>query len=161
MTKFFRWIGLVWLAVLVGCATSISPNPTQSPLPAASPFTSPPAQDDVLIVYRRSGGLAGLNETWTIYADGRVQYQGGPAAPSKQLTPDQLNVLIDAVRASDFFSLNGSYVPANSCCDRFLYEITVTLDGRTQTVRTLDAAPDEPAALSKLRGTLNSILQDS
>jgi hypothetical protein len=161
LTRAYKWLTLL-LAALVGClSATTTPNPTQAPLasPSVSPLTSPLMPGEALIVYHRSGGIAGLDETWLIYPDGRVQYQGGLAGQAKQLTANQLNRLIEQVRASNFFQLKDSYVPADTCCDRFLYEITVSLDGRVKTVRTLQAEPDVPATLGNLPADINSILQ--
>jgi hypothetical protein len=49
-------------------------------------------------------------------------------------------------------------VPRDTCCDRYLYEITVTLGGQSKTVRTIDAAPAAPAELTQLIDTLNRLV---
>ncbi len=67
--------------------------------------------------------------------------------------------LIGALRAANRANLQESYLPENTCCDRFVHTLTITLDGPPQTVMTLDAAPDEPAALTHLLAELNGLLQ--
>ncbi len=152
-----------WLLVLglVGCATLVAPNaaPTPQTSPLTSPLTSPVTASDVLIRYHRSGGIVGTDETWVIYANGQVDHSGRGTGASKQLTPDQIAALSGLLRSADVLALRESYVPQNTCCDRFMYEFTILIDGRSQTVTTLDAAPDEPPALSKLRDLLNSLLK--
>jgi len=66
--------------------------------------------------------------------------------------------LTAAVRAANFMSLEDSYVPKDSCCDRYLYEITVTIGGHSKTVRTIDASPTAPAELTQLVDTLNQLV---
>lgn len=144
------WLKLsCWLIVtgLVACA------------PAAAPTTSPATPSGLLVQYQLSGGIAGLSETWLIYADGRVEHSGSGSGQARQLSPDQITTVVAAMRAANFASLKESYVPLNQCCDRFLYVITLTLDGQTRTVRTLDAAPDEPPALTRLLSVINTILR--
>jgi len=63
-----------------------------------------------------------------------------------------------AIRAADFMSLEDSYVPKDTCCDRYLYEITVTIGGQSKTVRTIDASPTAPAGLTSLVDTLNRLV---
>ena len=138
-----------WLIVigLVACA------------PAATPTTSPVTPSGLLIQYHLSGGIAGLSETWLIYADGRVEHSGSGSGQARQLSPDQITTLVAEMRSTNFASWKESYVPLNQCCDRFLHVITLTLDGQTKTVRTLDAAPDEPPALTRLLSVINAILR--
>ncbi len=153
MKHVLKWSWFITLIALVGCAQLVAPAPTQSPL--ASPLTT----NDLLIRYHRSGGFGGFDDTWIIHADGRVEYVGKAAQSSKQLNPAQLSTLLAAVRASNFTALSESYVGQNTCCDRFMYEITITLDGQTKTVRTIDAADNQPLELTNLLAALNNALK--
>jgi len=155
----FKMSLIVVLALLIGCAPAGAS--TVSTPEATRTFPTPDAQsvDEPFIVYHRSGGFDGGDDTWVIAMDGQVTYTGHGAGESLQLSNKQTNALLAAVRAADFMSLDESYVPDNTCCDRFLYEITITLDGQTKTVRTLDAAPDQPERLTQLIDALNAALQ--
>jgi hypothetical protein len=141
---------------LAGCAGPVQPG--QSPLasPLASPVTAPAG---IILRYQRAGGIGGFDETWIFYADGRVAHTGRGAGSDRQLTPDQVAALVGAVRAANFAALNESYIPQDTCCDRFAHTLTITLDGQTKTVRTLDAAPGEPPALSGLITALNALVR--
>lgn len=145
------FIGLVMLIGLGGCAGLVQPgmSPLDSPL-------APPA--GAILRYQRTGGFGGFDETWVIDADGRVTHSGRGPGTDRQLTPDEMAQLINAIRAANPASLKASYIPKNTCCDRFTHALTITLDGWTGTVLTLDAAPDEPPALTSLLSTLNSLL---
>lgn len=145
-------IGLLILIGLAGCASLVQPG--------VSPLASPlPAPTGLILQYQRVGGIGGFDETWTIDASGRVIHTGRGAGTDRQLTPDQLAQLIGAIRAAQAAGLNTSYVPANTCCDRFMHTLTLSLDGDTRTVTTLDAAPDEPPALTSLLATLTDLLK--
>lgn len=157
---------IVILAMLSGCApagadaiSTATPEATRTfPTPDAQ-STDVPSSDTPFIVYHRSGGFDGGDDTWVIALDGQVTYTGRGTKESRQLSSAQTDSLLAAVRAADFMSLDESYVPDNTCCDRFLYEITITLDGQTKTVSTLDAAPDQPERLTQLIDALNAALQ--
>lgn len=156
MRKYVLRGWLVFALLLAGCATLTEPGPTTSPV--ASPVMTP-APTEVVITFHRSGGFSGRDETWQVYGDGRVTYVGNGTGQDGQLAPDRLAALIEAARAARFDQLQDSYVPANTCCDRFFYDLTITLDGRTKTVHTIDAAPDQPAALTQLLNTLNDTMR--
>ena len=157
MSKFLRWSWWIVLIALVGCAQLVTPGakPAPSVSPLASPLASPIAVrvSDVVIRAHRTGGLAGVDEVWTIYGDGRVVYSGRGTGQSKQLSADEMAALTVTLRAN-FAALDESYNPKNTCCDRFVYEITITLDGQTKAVHTVDGAPNEPPALTKTLAAL-------
>lgn len=143
MKKLFNLLFGVALLVLVGCA--------------AAPTLTPPNSQDPIVVYHRSGGFAGVDETWSIYADGRVQYAGRGTGSTGQLTADQLSSLFATLRSIDFTSIKDSYIGADTCCDRFIYELTINLDGKTKSIKTIDAAEGEPAALTTLLNAISAI----
>ena len=156
-SQLFKTSLLIVLALLFACApkgASTTPETTKS-----FPGGDDQSSDEPLIVYHRSGGFGGFDETWTIMADGAVAHSGRGSGRSLQLSSEQTDALLAAVRAADFAALDESYVSEDTCCDRFLYEITITLDGQTKTVRTIDAAPDQPERLTQLIDALNAALQ--
>lgn len=161
MFSFLKYIFFLSLIALAACAPVITESPTATPVAN----TSAPAQGTPvpaggpIIRYHRSGGIAGVDETWTFYADGRVDYNGRGQGRALQLSASQLDSLMKAARSPEVAALKESYVPTDTCCDRFLYEITLVLDGQTKTVRTLDAAPDQPPALTNLLDAIDIALQ--
>jgi hypothetical protein len=145
MSPFRTWICLLALIGLAACA----PTAALSPTPA----------DTVMIRYHTSGGIAGTDDTWLIYTSGRVEHTGRSSSPVQKLSASHLAALTAAVSSPDVAALKESYVPTDTCCDRYLYEITLIHDGKTQTVRTLDATPDEPPALTGLRVAIEAALR--
>lgn len=93
-----------------------------------------------------SGGLEGREETWMIEPDGTVF---GPDGYTGALDAAGRATFEAAITGSGFFELDEEYLPDDLCCDRFLYEVTITRGGVTKTVTTLDAA-DAPEALFTL-----------
>ncbi len=143
-------IGLLILIGLAGCASLVQPG--------LSPLTSP-VPTGIILQYQRVGGIGGFDETWTIETTGQVSHTGRGPGTDRQLTPDQMAQLIGAIRAIPLAEPQTSYIPDNTCCDRFAHTLTITLDGLTRTVMTLDAAPGEPPALTNLLAVLNGLLQ--
>ena len=160
MTKSLLLTSLVLAFMLGACAPTTMPAPiaTHGPSPSASPPEGQAASQEISISYHRSGGFAGTDDTWTISADGAVSHQGQTPGTPEQLTAAQMAELTAAIRAANFMSLEDSYVPKDSCCDRYLYEITVTIGGHSKTVRTIDASPTAPAELTRLIDTLNRLV---
>jgi hypothetical protein len=147
-----RIIAVLILIGLAGCANLVQPG--------ASPLASPlPVPTGVILQYQRIGGIGGFDETWVIEGNGRVTHTGRGAGADRQLTPDQMAQLLRAIRTAEMTSLDESYIPQNTCCDRFTHVLTMTLDGQTKTVRTLDGTPDEPAVLTDLLTTLTNLLK--
>lgn len=73
--------------------------------------------------YERSGGIAGFQDRLRIYPDGQAMLDRKGEASSVQLTQEQMEELQAALQEADFFNLDASYLPADTCCDRFTYTI--------------------------------------
>ncbi len=82
MSALRKWIYLLVLIGLAACA----PAATQSPATPALPATTATPGDTLFIRYHRSGGIAGVDETWLIYADGRVEHTGRSSGHPLQLS---------------------------------------------------------------------------
>ncbi len=130
--------------------TETAPVETETPAPAV---TLQPA-DLPLLVYHRSGGFAGIIETWEIYADGRAMSENGLL----QFAPSEVSALMDEIKSLGFFDLEDSYLPKDPCCDRFFYEITVNADGKSKTVKTVDGTPDLPTNLLAVLNRVNTFI---
>ena len=143
---------LVWLVFLLllllvsGCTVEtahapedgIAETPTLAPTATFAPNTA--------VIFKRSGGLAGLEETWTIFTDGRVETN---SATQPELSTDAVAQLLNSLETAGFFELDERYLPDDTCCDRFLYEVTAVQGSNRHTVTTLEATPDMPEALQQ------------
>jgi hypothetical protein len=154
MTTKHLLVGLIFTLALGSCARSVVPSPIATPAP--SPLASPQAVSEISVIYQRSGGFAGANDTWTIDPQGKVTHQG--SGTSSQLTLAQRAELASAIRAANFMALEDSYVPQDTCCDRYEYTMTITANGQSKAVRTIDASPTAPPELTQLVDTLNRLV---
>ena len=114
-----------------------------------------PAEEPISGTIHTSGGIAGIDETWTLDADRTIT---GPDGMTGTITDAELGKLRDAIDAADFFNLAATYMPADTCCDRFTYEVTLTEGDRTNRVTTIDAA-EAPQTLFSLIDTFRNALR--
>jgi hypothetical protein len=87
---------------------------------------------------------------------GKVSSPGSGA--TAQLTSAQMAELIAAIRLANFTALQDSYLPKDTCCDRYEYTVTITINGQSKTVYTIDASPTAPPALTQLINTLTRLV---
>ena len=118
-----------------------TPTPTDEPEPTTEPTSEPTAEatvtkapagdgyppppvelaEGVVIVFTQTGGFVGLDDTWTIYSDGRVTKNGGAAG---QFSQDEMNDLLNTLEELNFFET--SYQTTETiCCDFFHYTLAV------------------------------------
>jgi len=165
MKRITLLLGL--LLFLVGCEpTLFEVLPEGSPTPVGTKSTPLPGETPVsegspLIVFRRSGGLMGVSESWVIYEDGRVAFQEEMKGESAtgEVEAQDLAGLLGLIEETSFFSFGDSYMPQNICCDRFSYEITLFQDGQSKRVTTMDGA-EAPEGLWTIIGELNKLLAE-
>lgn len=148
-------IFLAFLLFLSGCSVETAHAPedgiTETPLPAPTATFAP----NTAVIFKRSGGIAGLNEEWIIFTDGRVETD---SATQPELSAEEVEQLLNSLAGAGFFELADSYLPDDTCCDRFFYEVTAVQDSNFHTVTTLEATPDMPEALQQTLRLLQTIL---
>lgn len=164
-----RWVlafavSLIWLAA----CTPATPNPhSPGSSPLASPLSvdkgTPAGSDGAMIVFERSGGLAGIHEVWRLYEDGRVVKieRRTNVKEEAQLPRDAVRDAVERMVEAGFLDLADEYMPTNRCCDRFTYRLTIVYEGSVKTVTTMDGAEQPPAlaeALSIVHDLLTPIL---
>jgi hypothetical protein len=112
--------------------------------------------EETVIVYGRSGGFAGLQQEWTIHADGRIDL---PDGSRKQVDAARVQSLFDTIQTANLQTLNESYLPENDCCDLFTYTLTVQTGSNTQTITTMDGASNMPEELTAVFQTIDQLIQ--
>lgn len=183
MKNTWLMVGLVCL-MLAACAAPGTPAPPGTPTappPGTSPTTfvptgppgatatvllptSPPAAtpatlpDEVLAVYLKTGGFAGIYEKLTVYQGGKLELadrQGN--LRTAQVDHAQLTPLRNMLSAQEFSQLEDRYQAGGA--DQFVYQVTAhDSSGKLRTVTTMDGAPTPPllgqliAILDQLRG---------
>lgn len=118
-----------------------------------APVAKRPAARETVVVLQRSGGIQGEVVEWRLYRNGRVEKAIGPAGSDQTVesrmldNPRQLGQLLADLEAGGFFELDGNYMPADPCCDRFQYTLSATLDGESNTIETVSGTEDVPPAV--------------
>ena len=124
--------------------------PNEPPLPSPDPDatsivgTQDDTQEGIVLVYKRSGGFAGLDEEFTIFLDGRISTKDGREV---RVDPEEIDVLVRGLEKLGVFELVLDYMPKDTCCDRFFYELSVNSGDHSITIRTIDSAPNAPDQL--------------
>jgi len=163
--KFAIILLMLGIVLLAGCVAltdnlPLSTKTGEAGLPAETPTTphSPKDQtlEGIVVIFHQSGGFDGINQEWAIYADGRVVPKDGQ---NWQATPEQVAQLLKEIEDLGYFNLNRTSLPRDTCCDRFIYELTVTYGVKTQSLTTIDGDENAPQALwdaiQKVRAFLN------
>ena len=145
MKRFY--FGLILILLAAACGPALAPDNVEGIF-----------SEDAVIVYGRSGGFAGLQQEWTIHANGQIDF---PDGSQKQADPEQVLTLFDAVQAANFPSLNAAYLPEDTCCDLFTYTVTIQTDRETHTITTMDNAPNVPAALTAVFQSIDALIQNA
>ncbi|MCA9875046.1 MAG: hypothetical protein KC441_15360, partial [Anaerolineales bacterium] len=73
---------------------------------------------DAVLVFQRTGGLMGVrsnDQIWYFYPDGRVTVSDGR---SWQVKPEEIDALMNDIQPAQFATLEASYMPEDTCCDR-------------------------------------------
>ena len=114
--------------------------------------TRAPLQKPWNVEVRSSGGFAGRGMgSYALSSDGKLEVTRPNGQPCSLTIDDEKLHDFEAVLGATFpDKWADSYIPENSCCDRFLYSMTFT-EGKTQTqTRWIDAPPPMPADLEAL-----------
>lgn len=145
MKRFY--FGLILILLAATCGPALAPDNVENVF-----------SEETVIVYGRSGGFAGLQQEWTIHADGQINF---PDGSQKQADPEQLLTVFDAVQAANFSSLNAAYLPEDTCCDLFTYTVTVQTGSETHTITMMDNAPNVPDGLTAVFQSIDALIQNA
>ncbi len=135
-------------------ATPVVTQAVGTPAAQGGIATAVPMAADAVLRFQRSGGLAGTNESWVLYQDGRLV---DPQGNERQLGQAGVNTVMQAVDAAGFFNLNSQYGTAPGS-DAYTYTITIQRNGQVHSVTTFDNAIGTPPALTTLLNTLQVFL---
>jgi hypothetical protein len=111
---------------------------------------------DVVVAYRKHGGIAGIDQTLTVHADGTLGLEGPRLQPREaHVPPTDLEPLRTLLSSAEFAQLRTLYQAAGA--DLFVAEITVPTTVGPRTIVTMTGAPSPPvldqavAELERLR----------
>jgi len=108
-----------------------------------------------VIVYSRTGGIAGTSERWDLYPDGRVVSEEGGEF---QAEPQQVVDLVAAFEQAGFFEMQQSGGPGGTCADCFTYDVAVRAGEKSNQLRFTDADSNLPGAFMQTMQQLNMFL---
>ncbi len=155
-----KTVSIILLLAIVALAGCSSPRISTQALPGET--ISPNEEQgetgkDLLIVLKRSGGLAGVDESWRVSADGRITASDGKES---QVSSDAIRTAVEELDSLGFFELSSSYMPLDTCCDRFTYQLFVTVNGKSHTVTALEGAQETPEDFWKAIDIVNGLLKE-
>lgn len=137
---------------------------TETPLPPPDPIatsmvgTQKVTREGIMLVYKRSGGYAGVDEEYTIHLNGLISTKDEREIWAD---PDEVDLLLQELEKLGVFEMNPEYLSKDTCCDRFLYELSVYSEDQAVTVRTIDFATNAPdqlwAALKLVQNFLDQV----
>lgn len=152
-------LGFLVLLLLSGCAVETAHAPEAAVEATATAVPTATHTPNTAVIFKRSGGLAGVNEEWVLFVDGRIETN---TTIQPQLSAEDVSQLLNSLETVGFFQLNNSYLPEDTCCDRFLYEITVLQTSTFHTVTSLENTPDMPESLQQsLRLIQNTLFENN
>ena len=156
--------GLLLSLLLVGCGEAeeaAAPPPAAEPgvqmaeeAPAA-PELAPP-QEEPLLIFKRTGGYAQMEDEWRLFGNGRIvdernnQVQQVDATAVVDLHQDMIN--------NGFMNLAPEYLPGVVESERFTYTVTLIDGDNRHTVITSDSAPNSPDWLRESLGRIATLL---
>lgn len=131
-------------------ATTAAPSPSSI---SVSP-TSDQAQE-ILVVFHKMGGIAGLDELLTVYDDGRLELREGGTVKNARIPAADLSRLRELLNSQAFAALEPRYEAEGS--DLFTYEVTVWKDGQKRTIISMDTA-QHPRVFDQVRAELDALI---
>lgn len=134
--------------------TAVPPVVEATPEPVTGPTNPELAQKleaelgDAVMLYQKSGGFAGVNESWWVYKDGRLRDQAGN---EWQLPAQEVETLLANSKQAGLIQTSINYLPEDFCCDQFVYGLIVRQDdGNIYQVTTADGLESTPQELFQL-----------
>ncbi|MCA9997667.1 MAG: hypothetical protein KDE56_18040 [Anaerolineales bacterium] len=101
---------------------------------------------DAVILYQKSGGFAGVTESWWVYANGRLRDKDGN---EWQLPAKEVETFLANSKKLGLTQMQPTYVPDGFCCDQFVYSLIVRHDDGIYQTATADGV-DAPQELFQL-----------
>jgi hypothetical protein len=139
-------LGLIVLLFTAGCTELPAETPASTSDRGLDPAVPEPVSlpEGVVLSYQRSGGIAGMDESWLVYEDGRIE---GPDGLVSNSEPAQVEQLLADLEEAGFFGLDSQTTPENPCCDRYVYVLTVRAGEQAQQMTAVEAVESVPAEL--------------
>jgi hypothetical protein len=155
--------GATMIAIATETAAAASPTPIPPPTATVDDVTdptqgaTPAAQSDGLLVsMHKTGGIAGVDEFFAVYAGGAAELRGRDGeVTSAQLPEADLRALQQLLASPELAELSGSYREPTP--DAFIYELELgPASGKARTI-VVTVPSDHPPVLDQLLGQLEML----
>jgi len=148
------------MATEEGTAISITPTPSALDCDFLPEIISDGKEgvvvpEGAVIVIRREGGLAGIVESWVVYADGQIAKDNGE---QWQVPASLIQNIVASANEIGFYGLASRYIPQDTCCDRFTYSVTIRDCQQIHTVTAVKDAPEVPDDVWTVIRTIEDLL---
>ena len=122
--------------------------------------TKDEANIEPVIVFQRSGGLAGVSEQWSIYADGKIAIKDGKEF---KIDSAQVTALLEAIQAAGFYDMKAGpgIGGPSSCKDCYTYQLTVTSDKKSNSLTVQEGSKDMPESFWNIIQKINDLIAGS
>ena len=97
-----------------------------------------------VLTYEKNGGPNCIDELYVIYSDGRIVGDNGTTKIEKQITPEEVQVILAAINGLGWFT-DEMYDTWHARCGQcYGYYITISFNGQAKTVKGVDGGTDAP-----------------
>ena len=97
-----------------------------------------------VLTYERNGGPRCIDELYVIYSDGRIVGDNGETQIEKQITPEEVQDLLEGIDALGWYTDEMYNTWHTRCGQCYGYYITVSFNGQVKTVKGVDGGTDAP-----------------
>ena len=175
--KLIVFLALFFVVIgLAACSPATAVTPTPEPTAAVSIETdntvateAPPAQDaatakliqqlnGAVLHYQKSGGIAGVDEQWMVYPDGRITGNDGT---ERQVTPEEVDKLLSDLETAGLFAIDSGYTSPAICCDQFTHVVIVVKGDQAVQFTAVDSDEAAPQAIWQSLEQLTTFLTES
>ncbi len=147
------------LLITVGVKAFMPNIPTKCTL---KPFQQERAaamlSEGAVIVYEHNGGAGCVDELYAIYPDGKITAEEGVNELEKQVTPEDVEVLLSKINDMGWFTdilYSTEHEPCGQCYTFFL---TVSDQGQIKTVKAVNGGTDTPPIYWKVISLIDEII---
>ncbi len=153
-------LAMIFLFWITGCARDLATSTSVTP-PSTPSYTEANVDDNhasgIVLLYERSGGIAGIHDEWKAYSDGRFELNDGTI---ETLNPQELDGVLEELRKLGFFDLEMKINPFDSCADCFSYRLLVNFEGQTNEISWNEASTDTPVNFKEILTLINTLLMN-
>jgi ribose/xylose/arabinose/galactoside ABC-type transport system permease subunit len=97
-----------------------------------------------VLTYEKNGGPNCIDELYVIYSDGRIVGDNGTTKIEKQITPEEVQELLEAISDLGWYTDEMYNTWHARCGQCYGYYITVSFNGQVKTVKGVDGGTDAP-----------------